>query len=62
MKKLKEIDDLRLSALDRSKMNQTTNDPFLYKGGVPEINCLACDQNISVNKIEHLVDERKASL
>ena len=59
MSKLKQIDDLRQVTLEQGKMTKTTNDPFLYKGGVPQINCLACDQNISVNKIEHLMDEAK---
>ena len=61
MNKLKQIDGMRQNTIDRNHMNSTMSDPFMYKGGVPDINCLACDQNISVSKIEQMLDDKKNS-
>lgn len=61
MTKLKQIDDLRQTTSLEKKLNtKIHSDPFIYKGGVPEINCLSCDQNIPVLKIEQMLDEQSA--
>lgn len=62
MTKLKQIDDLRQNSSMEKKVNpKIHSDPFIYKGGVPEINCLSCDQNIPVLKIEQMLDDQSTA-
>ena len=50
------------SVTDRSSLNVSIKDPILLRGSAPDLNCIACDQEIKPDQFEHLFhNERKVN-